>query len=1140
MPEIDGLKILSWNVQELRSKLNDSDFIQFVNEHEIIGIYETWIINYDYVIDKLKNFICYYVPGRKYTKQGRAGGGILVLVAKRIANFVKCIDKSGIAIYVNIDKYLCNMHNDLVLVFAYIPPEGSPFYNSAESKDGIDLLLGEITGIQCGRLGDVILMGDLNARTGVCKEFIENDTMRYVDEGFENNSFDLPRFSKDETVNKFGRSLISFCKILDVYIANGRRGTDEKVGDFTCLTQSGCSVVDYCILPYPLLNTIMGFDIVSRGDSDHLPIVMSLSLNRIRANVRPLDGTITQRCPQVKKIVWNEDKKEIFLNQLSSNDFNSSLNEAELLTDYNISESVNIFNEAMVNVADCMKVVKNIVVHKQPRWFDDECMTLKREKYRTLRRFRLSGDENDLQNFLQAKRLFKMNCDIKKKKQNDEMSNMLVNSLSDSKTFWGHIRFLAGRSFDHNNIDINTFHEHFRELLDVPMFDQAMDEDEEEIRILPHMEYEEIITPKEVELSICKLKNGKAGGLDEVTAEILKNASHKLVPYFVKLFNNILSSCIFPDPWRTSILVPLYKKGPVDNPKNYIGISLLSIPSKIFTGIVYQRLVACTHENNIIVEEQAGFRKGYSTIDNIFTLHTIVQWYLSKPRGRFYVAFVDFASAFDTINRTKLLLCLRRYGINNQLLGIIKDMYKDMYSVVRNNNVYSNELKSNIGVRQGCILSPLLFSIYINGLAEKMKASGVGVQLHPGILQICILLFADDIALFADTVKGLQTLLKILECFCEESGMTVNLQKTNIVVFRNGGYLKRSEKWIYKGENMKIVPEYKYLGVTIDSRLSYTTHRNVCYTSAKRILFSLWRSLNQLNNLSANVFFKIFDAKIVPLVMYGVEVWGKGVYIDELEKLQALACKLFLGVRLSGVNKMCLSECGRYPLSVVVAIKKIKYWLRVTNMNENRLPKQCMKMLELHANKGNVNCMTHVRNILCESGFGYVWYSKSVGNENMFFKKLKARLKDIAYQDWRAFLDTCSSANYYKDIKMSIEIEPYLDIVKNRKMRFELANFRIGSHGLEVDIGRRMKITRNERLCRVCNTNVIEDEFHFLLQCPEYNDVRQQLLPNNVYTFPNIFKFNALMSDSNRQNIISIAKFIYLAKKKRSELMDTA
>lgn len=125
---------------------------------------------------------------------------------------------------------------------------------------------------------------------------------------------------------------------------------------------------------------------------------------------------------------------------------------------------------------------------------------------------------------------------------------------------------------------------------------------------------------------------------------MFKTSAEELTPYLVLLFNHILDSGIYPVDWCTAILVPLHKSGSMENVNNFRGISLLSAMSKIFTKLLNKRLVTWAGNNNLLYEEQAGYRAGYSTVDQIFVLQSVVQKYVSKPRGRFYVAFIDFKS----------------------------------------------------------------------------------------------------------------------------------------------------------------------------------------------------------------------------------------------------------------------------------------------------------------------------------------------------------------------------------------------------------------------------------------------------------------------------------------------------------------
>ena len=130
------------------------------------------------------------------------------------------------------------------------------------------------------------------------------------------------------------------------------------------------------------------------------------------------------------------------------------------------------------------------------------------------------------------------------------------------------------------------------------------------------------------------------------------------------------------------MLVPIYKKGDVNNVNNYRGISLLNVLSKIVGKILNNRLVEWVESENLLFQEQKGFRRGQSTIDQVFILNTMIQKYLSKRRGRFYCCFVDFAKAFDSVPHLQLWHILVKNGIHGNFLGVLRSMYNKLKSCV--------------------------------------------------------------------------------------------------------------------------------------------------------------------------------------------------------------------------------------------------------------------------------------------------------------------------------------------------------------------------------------------------------------------------------------------------------------------------
>jgi hypothetical protein len=145
-----------------------------------------------------------------------------------------------------------------------------------------------------------------------------------------------------------------------------------------------------------------------------------------------------------------------------------------------------------------------------------------------------------------------------------------------------------------------------------------------------------------------------------------------LQTHLTYLFNIIYNTGKFPTQWREAIIIALHKKGDINDPGNYRGISLLSVFSKIFTSILNSRLMLWAETNKKLSESQAGFRKNYRTIDNAFVLHGVITKYLSKKGGKFYCIFVDFSKAFDSINRCKLM-------------NIIITKYRNSWKNVQNN-----------------------------------------------------------------------------------------------------------------------------------------------------------------------------------------------------------------------------------------------------------------------------------------------------------------------------------------------------------------------------------------------------------------------------------------------------------------------
>ena len=258
------------------------------------------------------------------------------------------------------------------------------------------------------------------------------------------------------------------------------------------------------------------------------------------------------------------------------------------------------------------------------------------------------------------------------------------------------------------------------------------------------------------------------------------------------------------------------------------------------------------------------------------------------------------------------------------------------------------------------------------------------------------------------------------------------MNKTKVLVFKNGGQLAKNEKWFLKGQKIETTGLYKYLGVYFSRNLSWHKHLNQAATQAKKVFVCIFRNLKILGNIPYQSFFKIFDAKVLPILLYGSEVWGLQ-HFDTIEKIHLYVCKKYLGVKINTSSLMVFGECGRFLLYIYSNIKVIKYWLRLFDMPAYRLPKKCYNMMIEYDKNGKRNWVTGVRELLFKSGFGHIWQSQNVHPKSTFILSLTQRLKDIYMQTWTASLSLTNKSFYYKMFKSEIRKEEYLSKVSIRK-----------------------------------------------------------------------------------------------------------
>ena len=192
--------------------------------------------------------------------------------------------------------------------------------------------------------------------------------------------------------------------------------------------------------------------------------------------------------------------------------------------------------------------------------------------------------------------------------------------------------------------------------------------------------------------------------------------------------------------------------------------------------------------------------------------------------------------------------------------------------------------------------------------------------------------------------------------------MIVNLDKSNIVVFRNGGHLALNEKWCFGNEELKVLNMYKYLGVYFTTRFTFSPALNDLADRARKGMLAIMKLLWSIGEHSPDIFFKMFDCQMQPILTYGSEVWGLSDNQESIERVHLSALKRFL-VSLQSPRCLIYGETGRHHLFVNTFARCIKFWLRLTCMDDRRYPRKADMLLNLQR-QNYTTWICKVRNVL--------------------------------------------------------------------------------------------------------------------------------------------------------------------------------
>ena len=318
---------------------------------------------------------------------------------------------------------------------------------------------------------------------------------------------------------------------------------------------------------------------------------------------------------------------------------------------------------------------------------------------------------------------------------------------------------------------------------------------------------------------LSRLSKSKATGLDKISAKLIRKCPDLIANSLCTIFNRSITCGIFPDEWKCSKVIPLFKQGERFDLNNYRPISVTPIIAKVHERIVYNQLYGYLTMNNLISSQQSGFRSLHSTVTAL--PHATDNWAFNIDKGNINtVVFLDLKKAFDTVDHDILLSKLEAYGIKDSTYNFFKSYLNIRTQKCVVNGSISESKSLAFGIPQGTILGPLLFILYINNLPNCLENS------EPQM-------YADDTHLtFAGNNVDIieqklnQDLISVKNWLVANK-LTLNKSKTEFMVIRSRqrlGTFDRSPALKIDNVLIKQVGSTKSLGVHVDEHLTWNTH----------------------------------------------------------------------------------------------------------------------------------------------------------------------------------------------------------------------------------------------------------------------------------------------------------------------------
>lgn len=824
------LDIYYQNVRGMRTKTEDIFKNVLLTSYDIIAFTETWLnpnISNGEFLDP--RYVVYRRDRLSSKVSKKDGGGVMFAVnnkikSTRIKNWESDLEDLWLSVELNINN--CNKKIALCLIYMSPPIK----------HDSLQSFLNNVNNV-LNYVDDVVILGDFN--------------LSFID---WNRKDDEIHLSPSNYENSLGFLLVDFLSVNELHQCNNSLNADGKVLDLV-LTNISNGIVT------------KPNDLLSKLDSYHPNLLITIpfsNINQLKSKHRSGNN------------FFKADYDGI-LNYLKNNNWYDTFHKC-----VDVNERVDSFYGVLQCVIDKFVPKYSSKKSKYPSWYTNSLIRALTEKEKYRQKYRKHKNPRDRLTFeLLRARCHTLidNCyhNYKCKIENDIPKNPKVfwrfikdkrrgDSSIPSEMFMNDQVASSGTEIANLFADqfVSVFSQNSAPLNSTPYSFSGIDSVIKTIKF----------TEQEILNKLRHLDASKGPGPDSLPPSFIKRCSHVLALPLQYIFNSSLEEGIFPNLWKSAKIVPVLKKGDPSNVKNYRPISILSCFAKIFESLICP--VITLHIDKIITPNQHGFKTGRSVETNLVEFVSDVTLALDK-RLEVDAIYTDFSSAFDKVDHSLLLAKLEYNGIHGSLLNWFSSYLARRSQILVVNGYESYPYYAVSGVPQGSHLAPILFSLFINDIAD---------DIH----HCKYLMFADDLKIYR-TIRSSEDAILIqhdvdrIERWCNSNLMKLNVQKCSHIRFSRK-IQSKADSYKINGITIESVKEVRDLGVIMDDKLNFRSHIDSIVNKSARLLGFLKRSTKGFKLVRTKIV--LYNALVRSHLEFASVVWSPhyAVHSQRVESIQ--------------------------------------------------------------------------------------------------------------------------------------------------------------------------------------------------------------------------------------------------------------